>query len=160
GIVFLGALCATGAAHAQVPEPIISGDEPSLNIRLRKEADIVTTREELIRHVWRAGRITDLHVTNVKKTNAVRWPGLSLPADAVALELHQAMPHGVETTSYYLSRPVTPSCLMVFIRGHVPEIDDRSPSVGLLKRLLDGGCDLIVHAMPLLDGNNQPTVET
>jgi hypothetical protein len=133
--------------------------DPYAIMKVKSGADAKRLRRELIRYIWKADDLPDVLPSEVGD------PKQTLPFDFDSAylghvrRLTQVMELGITTHAYFFPAQNSTHCLFIYHTGHS---EPRTAEVrdSMLKRILGGGCDLILAAMPLMHDNPQPIVQT
>lgn len=112
--------------------------------------DIASRRTALSEFIWRNavipfGRLPD----RVESQIPIALADIEGLATAERLEID--MPYGVTSVAYHLLPKYPKSCLMVYQEGHRVSFLERK---GLLRRLVDAGCNVVALSYPMTGGDN------
>lgn len=149
---------AVSAFAAASGAPFASTFDPASELRVFDDASARQVRERLVAYIWKTAGPPRAMVTVVE----AEQPPLFSPSSrnvARLATLENAMERGVSTRSQLVQARRFADCLLVYHFGH-DEGPVASGAEELLERALDGGCDLLVLAMPLTRGNPKPVVDT
>jgi hypothetical protein len=129
--------------------------DPLAVVHVHSAEEAVMARKAIIRDIWKTETLPDdvpVEVTN---------PAPSFGANNIASSevLTRTMDFGVKSHAYLYLTSKFAGCLFIYHSGHGEEITDEVKS-SLWKRMVEGGCDLLYLAMPLMHQNPKPTANS
>jgi hypothetical protein len=154
--VVLGLLAVLfGIDAIQAPAQDTSPFDPMAVVHIASAEDAVLARAAIIRSIWK----TDALPANLPVEVTGLPPGFGAANVAVSQVLTRTMDFGLKSHAYFYQVSNFTGCLFIYHSGHNEEITDEVKS-SLWKRAVEGGCDLIYLAMPLMHHNPRPTVNS
>jgi hypothetical protein len=151
----LGLLGVLFAVVLQAPAQDANSFDPMAVIHVRSAEDAVLARAAIIRSIWKIEALP--HNLLVEVTG--QPPGFGAANVAVSQVLTRTMDLGLQSHAYFYQVSNFTGCLFIYHSGHDEEINDKLKS-SLWKRAVEGGCDLLYLAMPLMHHNPRPTVNS
>lgn len=135
---------------------VLPGFDPNSIEHIHSAADAERLRAQLVETIWHS---EELPASQAEEINEV--PPLKVEADNLAgsIVLRRPMEFGIASLMYYYKARRFSDCLLIYHSGHNEGVSDLVKQ-SLWSRVIGGGCDLLYVAMPLMDQNPQPVVET
>ena len=135
--------------------------DPDRQLHVRDAVAAKHTRKAIIRYIWknRSGRIPPVRPSHVKEVSEPEFFHLKSDNILRITQLDHVMHLGLSSRSHLFSSARHHGCLFIFHAGH-GEDAAATGEEDLMRRALDGGCDLIVLSMPLTGGNSKSVVRT
>lgn len=135
--------------HQGVFDTVAETDFASL-IDIGDEADIARKRRDLTAFIWRNAEAPFDRLPDVVEDGSI-LPFIDIDSAASVERLEIRMPLGVNSVVFDI-RPKRPtSCLMLYQEGHRVSFLARK---GLIRRLVDAGCEVVALSLPLTGGDN------